>query len=112
MRFADALTRMEALLAEEREAIRQIDADRIVGLADEKESLMQAMYRGGLEEGSELAPRFHELVLGLRDNGVLLAHARNCVSDAIQLAAAPSGTYGAGQVANQASRPTRSLGTL
>jgi len=103
---------MEALLAEEREAIRQIDADRIVDLADEKESLMQAMQRGGLEKGSEMVPRFNEVVLGLRDNGVLLAHARNCVRDAIQLVAAPSGTYGAGQVASQANRLSRSLGTV
>jgi hypothetical protein len=88
-----ALGRLESLLEQEREAIRKVDADGIVRLSEEKESLMQLILQGGLAERADLRQRFERLVDGLGRNGVLLAHARNCVRDVVQLGATASGSY-------------------
>jgi hypothetical protein len=92
MSLEQALGRMESLLVEEREAIKRVDARTIGALAEEKESLMRAIAAGGLGDRPELAPRFRSLVAALRESGVLLVHARNCLRDILQLAGAPT-TY-------------------
>jgi len=95
VQLESALGRFESLIGEERDAVRRVDADAIVRLAEEKESLM-GVITGAIGEHPELHERFQGVVQGLRENSVLLVHARNCVRDVLQAVAAPSGTYGAG----------------
>lgn len=106
MQFEEVLGRLESLIAEEREAIRRVDARRVGALADEKEALMRAISGGGLEAPPDLLGRFRSIVAALRDNGVLLVHARNCVRDVVQLAT-PGSTYGPSGATATANRPRR-----
>jgi hypothetical protein len=78
-----ALTRLEALLKEEREAIAALSADRVARLAAEKEVLFSILETATEPERRAFAPRLHALAPALRHNGVLLAHARDCLRDAL-----------------------------
>ncbi len=93
MDVESTLAEMEQLLDDERTAIRKIDVDRLEQTADRKLALMQILTEGGLDGRSDLTERFGAMVTQLRDNGVLLAHARNCVRDVIQVVAAPASLY-------------------
>jgi flagellar biosynthesis/type III secretory pathway chaperone len=93
--FAHALDRMESLLEEERAAIRRIDVDRVVALSEEKQAIMQAVAACDYQSERALHSRFRSIVMRMRENGVLLAHARNCVRDVLQLVTSPAATYGA-----------------
>ncbi len=91
---ADALVRLRELVAEERQAIRTIDTDRVVALAEEKERLMLTVRDGATALAAEERATFRQLAVNLRENGVLLAHARNCLRDVLQLVSASPATYG------------------
>lgn len=78
-----ALERLEALLVEEREAIRSLDSERVALAAAEKENLLTIFVGAKADEKKALAPRLGDLVPKLRHNGVLLAHARDCLRDAL-----------------------------
>ncbi|MSP26004.1 MAG: hypothetical protein EXR75_12755 [Myxococcales bacterium] len=95
MTAADALARLRELVVEERDAIRAVDSERVVGLADEKERLICALRDGMASAGQAERDLFPKVVASLRENGVLLAHARNCLRDVLQLVSASSATYGA-----------------
>jgi hypothetical protein len=103
------LTEMEQLLEDEQTAIRQIDVDGLDQFADRKLALMQSLTDNGLTGRSDLAERFGALVTQLRDNGVLLAHARNCVRDVIQVVAAPASLY---DTTGKSSAPPKTVGGL
>ena len=82
---------LRAVLAEERAAIRSLDAIAVERAAATKERLIAEI--GAADEG-EREPMLRELRLlreDLRRNLVLLAHARDCMRDAITRAT-PKGT--------------------
>jgi len=75
---------LRALLHEERDAIRRLDSASILAAAERKQSLLadlQAHIAAGL--GAIVVDALRELMPLLRQNLVLLAHARDCVRDAI-----------------------------
>jgi hypothetical protein len=92
VQFSKALDRMESLLEEERSAIRNIDVDSVVALADEKATLMDLMHASDWKNHRHEHARFRSMVARLRENGVLLAHARNCVRDALDVVAMSTAT--------------------
>lgn len=94
------LSRLEALLTEERAAIVSLDAASVERCADEKEALLGALLQGPpLDAG--LRAQLAMLRQALQHNLVLLAHARDCVRDA--LGAMRAG----GLVPSGAGRPSR-----
>ena len=103
-----ALDALDALLDAERAAIRAVDANRVLELADEKASLVEALRAADWANARDEVHRFRALVPKLRENGVLLAHARNSARDLVQaLAAERPATYGASGVAAPAVRGAR-----
>jgi hypothetical protein len=85
-----ALTELEGLLAEEREAIRKLDGARVIEFATRKQVLVAALTaeRGAMTKAT--AARLRALTPALRHNGILLAHARDVLRDAIAAARAES----------------------
>jgi len=73
----------EALLEQERLAIRSLDAQRVASLADQKEALLGALRACSLPTQPQFAERMTKLVKELRRNGVLLANARDCLRDVL-----------------------------
>lgn len=76
-----AVNAMFAVLAEERTAIRTLDASGVERAAQEKESLATAIASMGETELGAMQPELRALRLELRRNGVLLAHARACLRE-------------------------------
>ncbi len=87
----DALTQLERLLVEERESIRRLDGAGVLAFAEQKEALVAALRGadGALSPGD--ASRLHALTPALRQNGVLLAHARDVLRDALAVVRADLG---------------------
>jgi hypothetical protein len=77
----EALTELEQLLRDEREAIRRLDGATVLSYAGRKEALMVALRRDVLS--AEGASRLRALAPALRHNSVLLAHARDVLRDAL-----------------------------
>jgi hypothetical protein len=83
----DALTELEQLLREEREAVRKLDGARILEFAQRKEALVDGLRkRSGGVLSPEDAARLRSLTPMLRHNSVLLAHARDILRDALKAA--------------------------
>ena len=84
----DAILQLENILREEREAIRRLDGDMVLAFARQKEAIMATLRRedGALEPTQR--KRLAALAPALRHNGVLLAHARDVLRDAIAAARA------------------------
>jgi hypothetical protein len=80
---SDAITELEQLLREEREAIRQLDSARVVSYAERKEALVGDLKQGGAALSADNAARLRALAPALRHNSVLLAHARDVLRDAL-----------------------------
>jgi flagellar biosynthesis/type III secretory pathway chaperone len=80
---AEALSELEALLADERDAIRRLDGQAVLEFAQRKQALMGKL--AGQREAlcPADATRLRGLTPALRQNGVLLAHARDVLRDAI-----------------------------
>jgi len=80
---ADPLAELAQILDEERKAIRRLDAPAVLAFARRKEALITAL-------PDPLPPaehaRLRALVPSLRQNGVLLAHARGMLRDALKIA--------------------------
>ncbi|MBI5513510.1 MAG: hypothetical protein HY909_07050 [Deltaproteobacteria bacterium] len=74
------LDRLDALLEEERQAIRRLDSGVVSALADEKLDLVRSLQELPTRA---LAPRLRDLGAGLRRNAVLLAHARDCLQEVL-----------------------------
>jgi hypothetical protein len=84
----DAINRLERVLREEREAIGRLDGAKVLDCAKEKEALVASLHsaNGSLEEPART--RLRALVPALRHNGILLAHARDILRDALSAARA------------------------
>lgn len=76
-----------AVLAEERAAIRQLDGAAVGRAAAAKETLMQALSAVGPEDLTTVAGDLPLLRAELRRNGILLAHARSCINQVIEMTA-------------------------
>jgi hypothetical protein len=88
----DAITELEQLLRDEREAIRRLDGERVLSYAQRKEALASLVsQRSGGRPREEDATRLRALVPALRHNSILLAHARNVLRDALVAAKAQLG---------------------
>lgn len=79
------LEKLEALLEEERTAIRKLWGSRVHGIASEKLELMKRLdaARGG-GFGAH-GPRVKEIVRRLRHNSLLLVHAKGILSEVVRL---------------------------
>lgn len=80
----EALDRLEALLEEERLALRRLDSAAVLSIAHQKETVLTALSEDGVLEVPELRERVRAFVVHLRHNGVLLAQARDVVRDALR----------------------------
>jgi hypothetical protein len=77
------LDRLDAVLTEERAAILGMDAERVVRAADDKCALVAALAAEPAADRRRASARLAELAKRLRHNGTLLAHARDCLRDAL-----------------------------
>jgi hypothetical protein len=87
----DAVTELEQLLRDEREAIRRLDAAQVLSYAERKEALVGTLQVGGGALSEETAVRLRALAPALRHNSILLAHARDVLRDALAAARAQLG---------------------
>lgn len=79
----EILAEFKVVLAEERAAIRKANAKAVLETATKKEQLAADLVATGAWSNPELLRGLTSLVEELRNNGVLLAHARDCLRDAI-----------------------------
>lgn len=79
----EILAEFKVVLAEERDAIRKANAKAVLEAATKKEKLAADLVASGAWTNGELLGGLSSLVEELRNNGVLLAHARDCLRDAI-----------------------------
>ncbi len=94
----DAIAQLERILCEEREAIRRLDGAQVLDCAQRKEALVNSL-RGSSGSLDELQrARLRALAPALRHNGILLAHARDILRDALQVARAAQKPAAAGPV--------------
>ena len=79
------LLRLRELIDNERKVIRTRDSAAILKTAEQKEALLASLKRHA-DEGHAQAVKdgLRELVPALRQNLVLLAHARDCLRDALE----------------------------
>lgn len=85
---APQLSELEELLVEERDAIQRLDGARILELAGRKRAIVAALvgcFAAGDKPSDEVTRRFKAIVSSLRQNGILLAHARNVLRDSVNL---------------------------
>lgn len=88
----DAITQLDQLLREEREAIRRLDGERVLSYAERKESIVRSIKEAcGGKLSEEDARRLRALGPALRQNSILLAHARDVLRDALVAAKAELG---------------------
>ena len=87
----EILAEFKVVLADERVAIRKADAKSVLLAATKKEKLATELVDSGAWSRGDMLAGLSSLVEELRNNGVLLAHARDCLRDAIAaLHGAPS----------------------
>ncbi|MEZ4440206.1 MAG: hypothetical protein R3B72_14010 [Polyangiaceae bacterium] len=91
--LAATLDELKAILNEEREALARADASRVLELAELKRLAMQDLVDGGIADAPALAKDLSEVVTALRDNLVLLVHARALVSEVLESISAAPATY-------------------
>lgn len=93
---ADQLvSEMRAVLSAEREAIRTLDSEAVSELARQKESLLAHVTGASEQERPALLQGLALVREELKRNLVLLAHARDCVREAITRLAPRGGQPGA-----------------
>jgi hypothetical protein len=85
------LAELEQLIGEEREAIRGLDGSRVLELATRKQALVARLAENCPFLSPECIHRLKALVPRLRQNGILLAHARNVLRDAVAVMRRASG---------------------
>lgn len=78
-----ALDELERLLREERDAIRTLDGTKVLAFAKRKEEIVRSLVGPGASLEAAQSQRLKALVPALRHNGVLLAHARDIMRDAL-----------------------------
>jgi hypothetical protein len=79
----EILAEFKVVLADERAAIRKADATAVLQAAAKKEKLAADLVECGAWTNPDLLGGLSKLVEELRNNGVLLAHARDLLRDAI-----------------------------
>jgi hypothetical protein len=84
----EALTQLEALLSDERDAIRRVDGARVLELAARKVALIEELEARRSAFTPQATARLQALTPALRHNGILLAHARDVLRDAVAAARA------------------------
>jgi len=93
------IDRFEQVLSEERRAIQQVDTQLVVDLASEKEALMRTLATDAGTADDAFQARLAALITRMRENLVLLVHAKACIQDVVQSLTAAPATYAAsGQV--------------
>ncbi len=75
------------VLAEERAAIRRVDATAVADAARQKERLAKVLGTLSLAELGTVSGDFPTLRAELRRNGILLAHARSCINEVLEIVA-------------------------
>jgi hypothetical protein len=80
-----------AVLGEERAAIRRVDTAKLSAAAQTKERLAKELSQLSLEDLAVVSTDLPVLRAELRRNGVLLAHARSCVAELLEIAAPKQG---------------------
>src|SRR5579859_6163281 len=90
------LDRLDAVLSNERVAIRRLDGAGVEAAAAEKAALVNQLVTQPSERRAAAAGRIADLARQLRRNGVLLVHARGIMRDVLRLRGAqmPSRTHG------------------
>jgi hypothetical protein len=83
----ELLRTMRAALAEERDALRRLDVEGVTRATAAKERVLARMLETPPAERPPLIAALAELKNELRQNLVLLAHARDSVRDAIEVVA-------------------------
>lgn len=73
-----------AVLADERVAIRRVDAAGVMDATRKKEELAKVLGAMSLADLAAVSSELPALRAELRRNGVLLAHARSCVSQVLE----------------------------
>jgi hypothetical protein len=87
----DTIAALLSVLAEERAAIRRLDTSAIVKAAGDKEVLAKRMSAMSVEQLAPASAAMAGLRAELRRNGILLAHARACVAQALDIVAPRQG---------------------
>lgn len=85
----DALDRLRAVLDAERAAIRSLDGAAVERFAAEKSSILDALHAAAARGDPGALDGLGALAEPLRRNVILLAHARDCLTDAMGLRAPP-----------------------
>lgn len=80
------LLRLRDLIENERKVIRTRDSKAILETAEQKEALLASLQQHAAHgHGQAVKDGLRELVPALRQNLVLLAHARDCLRDALEV---------------------------
>ena len=87
-----------AVLEQERAAIRTLDGAAVGRAASAKEELVKQLTACTAEDLASAATDLPLLRAELRRNGVLLAHARSCINEVIELSAPRLGGARRGQL--------------
>ena len=87
----DTVDALLCVLTEERAAIRRVDTANVALAAQTKERLAKELGALSLEELVTVSDDLPLLRAELRRNGVLLAHARSCVAEMLEIAAPKQG---------------------
>ena len=85
MSSQEFLAAMKVVLAEERQALRRLDAHAVTQASARKEELLKSVMNLPASERESLVAALAEVKVELRRNLVLLAHARDYLRDAIAL---------------------------
>jgi hypothetical protein len=80
MNAESLLDEMDALLESEKVSLRVLDASRVVEIAERKAEILAALVTAAPSR-KDLRGRIEAMVRMLRENCLLLAHARHCVRD-------------------------------
>lgn len=83
----DTVDALLTVLVTERAAIRRVDAAAVAEAARAKEVLAAALGAMSLRDLATVSSDFPRLRAELRRNGVLLAHARSCICELLDIAA-------------------------
>lgn len=89
MTSEELLERMRGALAEERAAIRRLDAEAVTRAAEAKEALIAQVSGAPTSERAPLVAALGTIRRELQHNLLLLAHARRYLHEAVEACARP-----------------------
>lgn len=106
-----AADELRALLSEERLAIRKLDSAAVAAAAERKQQLLEVLTACAVDDRATVLSELGALVPELRRNGVLLAHARDFLRDAIAAARGDPAEDVSTRASGPAYRPGRRVST-